>query len=298
MSVVLTPYIDILRTQLETSLVPRDDGAKKVAVYSHRMLTVLGERQKTLPLLQRKALEEFDLLLNALLTELDGIDGSMVLIPQLMLHIRTQPDYVMAEPFLQRAVGLLTTTAGSDSSKLMAKIAGITCRIQEGFKQAIREKDFKPPHETDRSEPLDPTQKESLRNYLRAIFPTDERIAIGKTTSILGGGSKLTLIVELKNAVTLPAAIVLRLDKSEGVVDSTVADEFKLIKAVFEAGVPAPRPFAVETDTSILGAPFIIVSKVDGHNIGDWIEVLEPTRDFASGLARALAMTHSIPVAV
>ena len=35
------PYLRILRAQLESSLVPRDENARKVPLYSHRILSVL-----------------------------------------------------------------------------------------------------------------------------------------------------------------------------------------------------------------------------------------------------------------
>ena len=89
---------------------------------------------------------------------------------------------------------------------------------------------------------------------------------------------------------------MLRIDLARGVVGSTVVDEFHLIELVHEAGLPVPKPYLLETDTRVLGNPFIVVSKIEGRNIGDWFEVTEPSRDFAAGLAHALAKLHQIPV--
>jgi aminoglycoside phosphotransferase (APT) family kinase protein len=63
-----------------------------------------------------------------------------------------------------------------------------------------------------------------------------------------------------------------------------------------KAGVPVPQPFLNETDAALIGTPFIIVSYIEGHNIGDWVSVTEPSREFAVDLARALAIMHQIPV--
>ena len=295
MSYPMAPYLELLRKQLETSLIPRDSNSRKVPLYGHRILTMLLLREKALPALQLKALAAFSDLLDELCAELEVLDGGMILIPQLMHHVRTTPDYQQAEAFLQRATHLLSLNPSEAGRILQRKVSTITFDLQQAFGQAVNEQDMKPVDDEAEIEPLTAEQKVALRDYLRARFQEDVAVEICKVKSIIGGGSKQTLIIELHNAKTLPSAIVVRVDKAEGVVGSTVLDEYQLIKLVFEAGIPAPRPFAVEADKAVLGAPFIIVSRIEGHNVGDWFELDEPSRAFAVGVARTLAKLHNIP---
>jgi aminoglycoside phosphotransferase (APT) family kinase protein len=143
-------------------------------------------------------------------------------------------------------------------------------------------------------EPLDANQKLALRNYLRNKFPSETGVEIGNVKLVVGGGSKQTLIVDLHGTKQLPDAIVLRLDSAGGVVVSKVVDEFNLIQTLHNAGMMVPQPLSIESGKSILGAPFIVVSRIEGHNIGDWEEVTEPSRAFAIDLAHTLAILHNI----
>ena len=288
------PYADLLRKHLQADLVPSDDGVSRVGIYLHRMLTVMKLRKTLLPELHNKALTELSGLLDELNAELGKIDGSMILIPQLVGFIRSQPDYPVLQPFLQSAVRMLAENSSEKGYRLLQKIASITFEIESGIRRAAIEQDIKPVVAGETKAPLSANQKSALVDYLRKSFG-EPKVEIGRIKAIIGGGSKRTLIVELRHTTTLPSSIVLRIDMADGVVNSTVTDEYRLIKTVFDAGVKAPQPFAVETDASVLGAPFILVSRIEGHNIGDWIEVTEPTRAFATGLARTLVILHNIP---
>ena len=175
----------------------------------------------------------------------------------------------------------------------MQKIASITFEIESGIRRAAIEQDIKPVVAGETKAPLSENQKSALVDYLRKSFG-EPKVEIGRIKAIIGGGSKRTLIVDLHHTVKLSSSIVLRIDMADGVVNSTVTDEYRLIKTVFDAGMKSPQPYAVETDTSVLGAPFILVSRIEGHNIGDWIDVSEPTRAFAKGLAQTLAILHNI----
>ena len=71
MSQPIAPYLNILREQLATTLMPVEENSRRVALYGHRMLTVLMLRSQVLPGLQQKALTE----ISALLDELMGALG-------------------------------------------------------------------------------------------------------------------------------------------------------------------------------------------------------------------------------
>ena len=296
MNIPIHRYLEVLRTQLATTLLPRtDERSRRVAVNLHRVLTVLLAKNRDLPALHQAALKLLAALLDELIAEFKTIEGSMMLIPQLVRYVRIEPDYSLAEPFLQNAVRLLSSSSTATSRKLLAAIAEITFEVHDGLHRAVASQCLQPEIAAAVTEALDDEQKLAFQAYLRDKFPAEPRLTIGTATALAGGGSKQTVAVELRDVTQLPATVVLRMDKPDGLVDSNAADEFQIIQAVHAAGVPVPQPLAVEADARVLGASFIVVSRIDGRNIGDSNEVFEPSRAFALGLARALAKLHQIP---
>jgi aminoglycoside phosphotransferase (APT) family kinase protein len=295
MSVPVYPYLSVLRTQLATSLMPRDDEGKKTAIYAHRTLTHLLLQLDTLPVLQQKTLGQYAGLLDELIGELSPIDGGMILTPWLIRHVRAKPDYVQAEPFLQNAVRLLTSAPTANGARLLRTIAAIALELQDALKEAVRSHEIKSSGAEIAADPLSDSQKLAFRGYLRDKFPDETALDVGTAKAIVGGGSKQTLFVELHNTRRLPRTIVVRLDRSDGVGRKSVVNEFVLLEAVYQAGLLVPQPFGVEPDASLLGAPFMVTSLMEGHTLGDWTEISEPSRAFAVGLARTLAKLHRIP---
>lgn len=293
MSDPIAPYLELFRTQLATTLVPRDDNARKVPIYCHRLLSALLLRRTRMPQLQAEALAGWAALLDELVAEISGGAGGMVLVPQLIEHLRVRPDPVQAEACIQRCVPLLAASRSLRARTLQARLADIGQNLWRGFEQAVREQEPRASKEA-QAPSLDAGQQARLLQFLKARFPDEAVLRLGEMKTIIGGGSKLTIIVKLHDARQLPKAVVVRVDHAGGIVDSTVLDEYRLIETVHAAGVRVPQPIAMEADRSILGAPFVIVSCVDGHNIGDWIEVTEPSRAFALGLAETLAKLHGI----
>lgn len=287
-------YLKSMAKLLETNLLPSDPESQKIAKYSYRMLNVFRLREEILPKLQQKALKNIEQILDRLITELKQVDGNMIIVPQLIAHIKNQPDFEEALPYIQSAVGLLLADPTPKSNEIQRLLANIFFELEENFNREIVRFDFQPKEEKLKKDPLDSFQRNALQNYLRQHSETEKNIEIENITMIIAGGSKQTLIVELLNQVVLPSAIVLRIDQAGGVVNSKVIDEFNLIAVVNRAGIASPRAIAIETDTSVLGAPFMILSKVEGNNIGDWEHVNEPSRSFAEDLARTLALLHQI----
>src|SRR5260370_38550639 len=62
---------------------------------------------------------------------------------------------------------------------------------------------------------------------------------------------------------------VLRRDHGGEIVDDALSreQEFRLLEVVHRAGVPAPRPRWVCTDPSVLGAPFLIMDRLEGASV-------------------------------
>ena len=294
----MEPYLALMQRQLATTLRPKgDDNAERIARYSSQVLTQLILQSNTLPALQVVAVKQLDAMLDELNAQLRAIPGGMIITGDLIRHLRITPDFQVAEPALQRAVAVLLANPGDKSSTLLKQISAIISGMQQSLHEAALKQQAEVNKDMDAEQipALTDAQSQALQGYLRRKFAAETALEIGNIKAIVGGGSKKTLIIDLKNAKQLPSKIVLRADQAGGVVESTVIDEYRLIETVYAAGLPVPQPFVSEIDASIVGAPFIVVSCIEGRNIGDHVDVYEPSESFALSLARALAKLHGIP---
>ena len=81
-----------------------------------------------------------------------------------------------------------------------------------------------------------------------------------------------------------------------------VEREYRVLAALHPAGLPVPRPLALEQDAEVLGTPFYLMERVEGRLFSDCAlpEVSKGDRHALwMGLADALAALHGVdPVAV
>jgi len=77
--------------------------------------------------------------------------------------------------------------------------------------------------------------------------------------------------------------------------------EHRVITALRDTSVPVPLTYALCTDPDVIGAPFYVMSDVDGvaYRTADQIAVLGPTRirGIAERLIATLALLHAVPPA-
>jgi aminoglycoside phosphotransferase (APT) family kinase protein len=77
--------------------------------------------------------------------------------------------------------------------------------------------------------------------------------------------------------------------------------EYRVITALRDTSVPVPLTYALCGDPDVVGAPFYVMSKVDGipYRTADQIAVLGPTRirAIAEHLIATLALLHAVPPA-
>src|SRR5207244_1995541 len=83
-------------------------------------------------------------------------------------------------------------------------------------------------------------------------------VEVTDLTVVPGGRSKETILVSLTGSDALPSRAIVRKDRPVGVLPTVAADEFEIIKAIYEyGGVPCPRPYLVERDPDVLGGTFL-----------------------------------------
>ena len=129
---------------------------------------------------------------------------------------------------------------------------------------------------------------------LEVALSTLSCASVGKPLSVIplpGGFSKETYLVE----TTSGRQLILRRDLPLGPVNASSADEFGLLVALEERGLPVPRVIAAQKRPNPLGQPFILMERVGGENAGA-ASRRDTTvgRRVALGLARVLARLHSL----
>lgn len=135
----------------------------------------------------------------------------------------------------------------------------------------------------------------ALGEFIKRQFPAETDLQVLGAKEIPGGYSKQTVFITLGNCKGLPKTIVIRKDKRDAVVVSTVVNEFGILNRLYQAGVAVPRPLALECTGQILDGAFIVMEQVVGRNVGDALDVLEPRADVAKDLAKTMAKLHSVP---
>ncbi|MEX2205115.1 MAG: phosphotransferase family protein [Myxococcota bacterium] len=106
---------------------------------------------------------------------------------------------------------------------------------------------------------------------------------------IPGGFSKETFLFDIVHEGGRRESLVLRRDLPAGPSQTTVVDEFEVLRAVHRAGVPAPEPISIEPDASVLGQPFLLMRRVAGS-----ADAGGKPREVGLELARLLARLHTL----
>jgi aminoglycoside phosphotransferase (APT) family kinase protein len=114
---------------------------------------------------------------------------------------------------------------------------------------------------------------------------------------IPGGASRETWLVDAERG-----RWVLRRDPMGSVSLVPIGEEFRLIRAAAEAGVPVPEPVAFEADDGRFGSPGLLMGFVKGTSVAPRVlrkpEFEEARGGLTAQLGEALARIHSIDPAM
>ena len=141
-------------------------------------------------------------------------------------------------------------------------------------------------------------QADSLVEQLVTQCGESKDLKFGRTSVAVGGYSKLTIIAKLENASVLPADMVIRLDRAESPVGSTIALEYPLLTALRAHGLKVPRPLFADLDGEITGGPMMITTREPGGIVADphQFDIPIPAPTLGRSLAQELARIHSVPL--
>ena len=204
------------------------------------------------------------------------------------------------ETALITLIDVLSGRKDAASQMLLAEIVGNDHQHWQQIEQRCTELLAEPAANT-ASAPggLTDAQRQQLLIQLRQQCGESDALVITEVTPLSGGYSKQTILVELKNATSLPEQIVLRHDRPESPVGTSVSVEFPLLKVLHAAGVKVPRPWMVDKGETV-GAPLMVVSRSEGRVVADGHHFREATAGLSScaiALAQELAKLHRVPLA-
>ncbi len=135
--------------------------------------------------------------------------------------------------------------------------------------------------------------RDRLETYLRTHSLGGAATTIVESQPLTGGRSKQTVLLKQRGAASLPEHLVLRQDWADSVVGTSVKPEFEVLRRTYAAGLRVPEPFLLEASDEALGAPFLLVGRIDGHLEGD---VFDPpaSERLALQVAEQLGRQHAM----
>lgn len=135
----------------------------------------------------------------------------------------------------------------------------------------------------------------SLEGYLRQTPAGGKGLILASCDILAGGRCKLTARLRISGAAQLPDKLILRQDWEGGATETTVADEYRLLGVLADAGLLVPRPYLIEPASSAVGLPFILMEDMPGRLEAG---LFEPPSgpELAIALAGQLARLHAVPL--
>ena len=114
--------------------------------------------------------------------------------------------------------------------------------------------------------------RETLQAYLEQKFPTWKNVQVTQFQPLKGGFSKKTILFETMDELNGKQPMVIRAEQDGTLLTmwdgSDVGREFYSIQVIFNAGLPAPEPLWLETDTRCLGHRFLVTKRIEGDVLG------------------------------
>lgn len=181
--------------------------------------------------------------------------------------------------------------ANGESPDVVAAVAAAERDRRVGYEAQVAEALAAAPTVVGSSGELD-IPAETFTAYLRKRFPDDAGIHATKVVTVPGGRSKGTILVDLDGAEG-PRQIVVRKDFGHSVTGTSVANEYPIVRAVFDAGLPVPEPYWLEEDPAPIGGKFIAFQRLPGKAMGT-LFTSDASPAFALDFAGVLGRLHSL----
>ena len=286
------PFLNAVKNELGKRLLPAlpEGMAQQLAKCSFHLLNKLITTAEHWPTIQAQAMGSYAPLLNEI-AETVG-ENTVTTLRQALQN----NNYSEVEVAVQSVAAALAADNSPEAANLLHRILTIETTAKKSLIAAFNQ-ELEQAQASAEPPVFSTQQQQDLTAYLRQQFPDNDQLELGNIKAVPGGFSKQTIFVSLHAANNLPDTLVIRVDRAESPVGSTVTDEFTIIKTLYDAGVAVPKPYALESDGKVLGGAFIVVGKIPGSNAGDAIDVHNGSEALAVDIARKLAAMHRVPVA-
>ncbi len=122
-------------------------------------------------------------------------------------------------------------------------------------------------------------QTEPITEYLKSRLPQATELEVQNLFRIPGGASRETWSFDARwheGDSEVSRGFVLRRDPDASLLESDRDAEFRVMDAVFSRGVPVPRMYWLEPDSSWLERPFFVMERVDGCEVSAQKLLFEP----------------------
>lgn len=137
-----------------------------------------------------------------------------------------------------------------------------------------------------------------LSDFILRSFPDEKELRVDTIKFISGGSSKYTMAIRLTGARNLPDELILRGDSASSALfgGSSVVDEYRLLKIMYEHGVCVAKPLAIEETGDVFGSPFMLVERRAGGMIGHMFLMPPYNATTCHDVATKLAEIHRVPL--
>lgn len=129
----------------------------------------------------------------------------------------------------------------------------------------------RPPHGDQRFD-METVTAETLESYLPDRLDTDS-VTVEDIVQHSEGWSRNTFSITVNwetDGTEYAKRFALRSESEGGVLDTDLKQEFQVMEAVQNTGVPVPETYWFEDDEDVIGAPFFVVGHVDGEAPNAW----------------------------
>jgi aminoglycoside phosphotransferase (APT) family kinase protein len=133
----------------------------------------------------------------------------------------------------------------------------------------------------------------AVQAYLRRRTGIDS-VLISGFRQMIGGRSRQTAVFVQTGAPGMPSGLVVQRDHPASINSFGVATQFPVLQRVASSPLRTARPLLLETDRTILGAPFMVLERVAGQVAGADYFAPPQAPALAYQLAEQLAILHQV----
>ena len=122
----------------------------------------------------------------------------------------------------------------------------------------------------------------ALERYFVARCPAGSGARIAAFRQTIGGRSRQTAVFTLEGDTGLPRGMVVQRDHPANISSFGVALQYPVLELVSASELKTSRPLLLETDASVLGAPFMVLEQARGG--GGWSRLLRSAAVAGAGV--------------